>query len=115
MKLILALLIATIPSLAHADKLDLAKCQYGIMIAQKAYLSGTFDTKYPDVAHLEYLVDYWADDLMLHIDRPVAKRTVAKLAYALKSAPVRRPYEGLLYEPLQSALNAECAKYLEVE
>jgi len=112
-KFYLALLIAFTPTLAVADPLQLAKCQYGIMIAQKAYLSGTFDTRYPDVKHLEYLVDYWADDLALHVNRPVAMRTVRYVAATLRTGTIRRPNEQLVYAPIQQALNAECLKYVD--
>lgn len=115
MKLLLALLLAVVPTLANADRAQLEKCQYGVMVAQKAYLTGTFDTRYPDVKHLEYLVDYWSDDSGLHINRAVAMRSVRYVAATLRTGTIRRPSEQLVYAPIQQALNAECAKYLEAE
>lgn len=116
MRLILTLLLAVAPTIALAepDPVKLSKCQYGVVIAQKAYLTGTLDTRRPDVDHLEYLVDYWADDFEVLVDREVAKRAVRYMAVTLKSSSTRRPHEGLLYEPVRRVLVEECAQYMEV-
>lgn len=114
-KLLIALLITLTPTLAHANRAELATCQYGIMIAQKAYLTGTFDAQRPDIAELEYLVDYWADELVVQADRKVAMRTVRYVAKMLKLSGIRRPSEDMLYQPIQHALNNECGRYVEVE
>jgi len=113
MKIILMLIMAATSTMASADPVKFAECQYGVMIAQQAYLSGTFDTKYPDLDHLDYLVDYWADDLGYVLDRKVARRAVRSVAKDLTKQTIRRPSEGLLYEPVRKALITECFKYMD--
>jgi hypothetical protein len=111
----LALLLAVAP-LAHADnRADLATCQYGVVLAQQAYLTGTFDAKYPDIPHLEYLVDYWGDESGLNVDRKVGVRAVRSIAKFMQKTGVRRPTEQHLYEPVRQALFSECGRYLEID
>ncbi len=117
MRLILTLLLAVAPTIALAepDPVKLSKCQYGVVVAQNAYLTGTFDAQRPNLSQLDYLVDYIADDLVIDLDRPVAKRAVIYIAAVMKESGVRRPHEGLMYVPVKHALNQECAKYMEAK
>lgn len=104
------LLLTALPAQAQDDpRAEL--CQYGLMIAQKAYLSGTFDAKYPDYKKLDYLVDYWGESSGLLYDKPVALRAVRYIAERMQASGIRRPNEDYLYMPLHEIGYTECAKY----
>lgn len=112
MKLLLAalLLAVTLPC-AAAGESKLEPCQYGIMLAQKAYLTGTFDAQRYDTERLAYLINYWGDVMIVKVDREVAYRAVMYMARRLKDAGIRRPSEALLYEPSVEIYAKECGKY----
>jgi hypothetical protein len=107
--ILLALLSGALVS--HAGPREQEFCRYGVMLAQKAYLVGTFDAQRPaSDAEYAYLVDYWGDMMIVPADRKVALRAVKRYVVKVKAMGIRRPNSAYLFEPTNAILYEECAK-----
>lgn len=102
-----ALLLSALTGPAHAQT-GAGICETSTLLAEKAYLEGTPDAKYPDLKHLHYMVDYWGDMMIVKHDKAIAHRGVEYLAARLKPTGMRLPNEMVVYEALRDFAGKEC-------
>lgn len=85
-----------------------ARCNMGGLVAHKAYMEGTYDAQRPNYETLDYLVDYWADMLVVDSDREMAHRAVKYIADKMATTGLRRPDAGVVYEITREFMVKEC-------